>query len=173
MWTDAATSALTTLRFDTRGPYSTLPSSLLVTDTRELAPDRLPSTGVVSFDSSLGGLVLEPGASAFVTDRTYADVAIDVAAPTGEPAVIVLRDALGAELEVGGVSCPGAIVPGAASAHVERHGTAVTWSLAGGQKGACTAGVAPSARLSVGLRGAASSARSVASDLRIRRLGAP
>ncbi len=173
MWLDGSTFSLTTLRFDARGPYSTLPPSLLVTDAHELAPDRLPSPGVIAFDSAIGGLVLEPGASAFVTDRTYADVAIDLAYPTGEPAVIVLRDALGSELEVGGISCPAATAPGAASVHVERHGTAVSWSRAGGQERTCPSGVALGARLSIGLRGATSSVRSVASDLRIRRLGAP
>jgi hypothetical protein len=106
-----------------------------------------------------------------VTDRTYADVSIDVAAPTGEPAVVVLRDELGAELEVGGASCPTAATPNAPPMHVERRGPSVTWSLAGGPSRTCRAGVATAARLSVGLRGAASSARSVASDLHVERLG--
>jgi hypothetical protein len=173
VWLDAGTSTVTALRFDARGAYSTLPSSILVTDATETAPDRLVAAGVVSFDASLGALVLAPGASAFVTDRTYADVAIDVTAPTGEPAVIVLRDELGAELEVGGVSCLGTDAGGAASTHVERRGGVVSWSLAGGASGTCGSGVAPSARLSVGFRGAMSSTRSVVRDVLIRRLGAP
>ncbi len=172
-WLDPSKSTLTAMRFDVRGPYSTLPPSLLVGDASETAPDRLVSAGVVSFDTAVGGLVLAPGASAFVTDRTYADVAIDLAAPTGEPAVVVLRDALGAELEVGGFSCPGSIVAGAPSIHVERHGARVTWSLAGGSTKTCAARVAPAARLSIGVRGAPSSARSVARDLRIQRLATP
>jgi hypothetical protein len=173
IWLDATTSSLTALRFDTRGPYSTLPVSILVTDASETAPDRLAAPGVVSFDESLGALVLAPAASAFVTDRTYADVAVDVSAPTGEPALIVLRDERGAELEVGGVACPGPIVQGTQAIHVERRGAAVSWSIAGGASGACSSGVSSSARVSVGLRGVMSSARSVASDLRIRRLGEP
>jgi hypothetical protein len=173
LWLDAATSAVTGLRFDSRGPYSPLPSPILASDARETAPDRLASSGVVTFDSALGGLVLAPGASAFVTDRTYADVSIDVAAPTGEPAIIVLRDEIGAELEIGGSSCPTATAPNAPSAHVERRAGSVTWSLGGGHSGTCRTGVTPAARLSVGLRGAGASARSVASDLRIQRLGSP
>jgi hypothetical protein len=173
LWLDAASSAVTALRFDPRGPYSTLPQPILVSDPRETAPDRLASSGVISFDTALGGLVLAPGSTAFVTDRTYGDVSVDVAAPTGEPAVIVLRDESGAEVEVGGTSCPGAIMQPAPSAHVERRGASVTWSLAGGASGTCRSSVAPAARLSVGLRGSASSARSVASDLRVERLGSP
>jgi hypothetical protein len=173
LWLDPTTSTLKGLRFDARGAYASLPSSLLVADANEMAPDRLAAAGVVSFDPSLNALVLTAGASAFVTDRTYADVAIDVDAPTGEPAVAVLRDGLGAELEVGGFSCPGAAAPGVTSAHVERHGAAVTWSVAGGAPHACAAGVAPGARLSIGLRGVASATRSVARDLRVVRLGTP
>jgi hypothetical protein len=172
LWLDATTSAVTALRFDTRGPYSTLPASILVADAAETAPDRLASAGVVSFDALLGALVLAPGASAFVTDRTYADVAIDVAAPTGEPALVVLRDERGAELEVGGFACPGAITQGATAAHVERRGSTVSWSVAGGASGTC-GGVAPGARISVGFRGVMSLTRSVANDVRIRRLGEP
>jgi hypothetical protein len=170
LWLDTKASSLDGLRFDARGPYATLPSSLLVTDASEVSPDRLTAAGLVSFDPALGALVLAPGASAFVTDRTYADVAIDVAAPTGEPAVVVLRDELGGELEVGGFSCPDAIAPGATSVHIERRGASVTWSV-GGPSNACPGGVRAGARLSVGLRGVASAARSVARDLRVVRLG--
>jgi hypothetical protein len=173
LWLDTTTSSLNGLRFDARGPYADLPASLLVADTSEISPDRLAAAGVASFDPALSALVLAPGASAFVTDRTYADVAVDVAAPTGEPAVVVLRDEVGTELEVGGFSCPGAAAPGATSAHVERRGASVTWSVAGGPSRACAIGVARGARLSVGLRGVASATRSVARDLRIVRLGTP
>jgi hypothetical protein len=173
LWLDATTSELTALRFDARGPYSTLPPSILETDAMETAPDRLAAAGVVSFDASIGGLVLAPGASAFVTDRTYADVAIDVTAPTGEPALVVLRDERGGELEVGGIDCRGAIEQGAQATHVERRGAAVTWSIGGGPSGTCTASVSPDARISVGFRGVMSAARSVASDVRVRRLGEP
>ena len=87
-WLDSTTPALTALRFDALGAYSTLPGPLLTADTSDTAPDRLPGAGVAAFDPSVGA-TLGPGASAFVTDRTYADVAIDVDAPTGEPALVV------------------------------------------------------------------------------------
>jgi hypothetical protein len=172
LWLDAANMRVTALRFDERGEYSTVPASMLVADASETAPDRLAASGVVAFDSSLGGLVLAPGASAFVTDRAYADVAVDVEAPTGEPALVVLRDEAGRELEVGGASCPGSVAPGAASIHVERRGGTVAWSVAGGPSGTCATGVAVGARLALGLRGASGSG-SVARDLRVVRLRAP
>jgi hypothetical protein len=163
---------LTALRFDVRGDYSTLPGPLLVDSTAEMAPDRLVSVQNLSFDPS-SGLVLEGDATAFVTDRTYADVSIDVDAPTGEPALLVLRDEAGVELEVGGVSCPGARPAGSrpSSLHVQRSGASVTWSVRGGANGTCKTGVPSGARLSVGVRGAASPGRSVARNLRIVRLG--
>jgi hypothetical protein len=174
------TFSLALLRFDARGEYSTLPSALLVDDAGDMAPDRLPAPGVVAFDTAIGGLVLAPGASAFVTDRTYADVDLDVQAPSGEPAVVVLRDASGRELEVGGPTCPVGRVSGASSMHIERRGAGVTWSVASGAAGqgpaptgACAGGVDAGARLSIGLRGDASANRSVARALRIVRLREP
>ncbi len=171
LWIETDAPVITALRFDTRGEYAPLPLPLLVNDTSETAPDRLPGGGVVSFDAS-SGLLLGPGASVFVTDRTYADVAIDVDTPTGEPALIVLRDELGNELEIGGALCAGAVAAGATSSHVTRHGSNVSWAIAGGASGTCGTGVQPSARISIGVRGPASATRSVVRNLRIARLGA-
>jgi hypothetical protein len=169
---DASAPALVALRFDARGPYSPVRGPLLADSAADTMPDRLAAPGVASFDPS-SGLALGPGASAFVTDRTYADVAIDVDAPTGEPALIVLRDELGGELEVGGIACPGALAKAAAgsSLHVQRTGGTVRWAVAGGAQGACPSGVRAAARLSVGVRAPAGAARSVARSLRITRLG--
>ena len=175
VWLDAATAALTAFRFDVRGTYSNVPPAMLVADAEQLAPDRLASAGVVAFDTSaggLGGLVLSSGASAFVTDRTYASVAIDFHSPTGEPALLVFRDDQGKELEVGGPSCFGATPSGISSIHVERRGGTVRWSLPGGETGTCANGVEASSRLSLGLRGVPSAARSVVRDLRVSRLSA-
>jgi hypothetical protein len=171
MWLDTTAQSLVALRFDVRGEYSTVPPAMLTADASEMAPDRLAGAGVAAFDTTIGGLVLAPGASAFLTDRTYADVAIDVDAPTGEPVLVVLRDELGQELEVGGASCFGASAPGISSVHVERRGASVTWSVAGGPSSVCGASVGASARLSLGLRGVSSASRSVARDLRVSRLG--
>jgi hypothetical protein len=170
LWVDPSTSALTLMRFDTNGPYSPLSGPLLVTDTSDMAPDALAGSAGASFDPSLG-LVLPPSRSAFVTDRTYADVDIDVDAPTGEPAVVVLRDELGDELEVGGVSCPVPRSPDASlSTHVERRGSTVSWSQSSGGMGICPSAVLPNARVSIGVRSGSAVARSVATNLRVARL---
>jgi hypothetical protein len=174
MWLDGATWAVTGLRFDTRGPYSSVDAPLLLTDASDLAPDRLPAAGVDAFDAALGGLVLAPGASAFITDRNYADVEVDVDAPTGEPALVVLRDGAGGEIEVGGAGCSGALsgTP-LSSMAVRRVGSIITWNVPGVASGTCSAQVAGATRLAIGLRGVATASRSVARNLRVTRLGAP
>jgi hypothetical protein len=174
VWLDAASSAFTALRFDTRGMYSPLAGPLLVGDTRDMAPDRLAASGVAAFDPSTG-LVLGPGASAFVTDRAYASVSIDVDAPTGEPALVVLRDELGVELELGGLGCPLTLARAGArsSLHVQRRASSVTWSIAGGGAGTCPTGVRSDARLSIGVRAPGSVSRSVTRNLRVTRLMGP
>jgi hypothetical protein len=175
LWLDPgnrANQAVTALRFDLRGEYSTLRGPLLVADTSDMAPDRLVEPGVVSFDPSVG-LELAPGASAFVTDRTYADVSIDVDAPTGEPSLVVLRDELGNELEVGGAGCPAAVAKraSASSLHVERTAARVTWAAAPGAPSPCATGVRPDARLTIGVRGSSGTTRGVVRNLRVSRLG--
>ncbi len=178
--TDANAPKLAALRFDVRGPYSALSGPLLVADPSDVAPDRLATDGMVSFDPNQG-LVLLPGASAgekggsaFVTDRTYADVRIELDAPTGQPALVVLRDGLGHEMEVGSAACFGAVVAGAASSlTVERKGANLTWSLTGGASGSCALGFGAGARIAVGVRASPDLTRSVARNLRVTRLGTP
>jgi hypothetical protein len=176
LWIAAdAPMLLTALRFGVASEYEPLPGPLLVTDTSETAPDRLPTGGLFSFDPTLG-LVLSAGTSAFVTDRTYADFSLDIDATTGEPALIVLRDELGSELEVGGPSCPaapaapGAIAAGSTSLHVMRKGPSVVWSAEGKTTGTCSNALRHAARVSIGVRAPAST-RSVVRNLRIVRLG--
>jgi len=82
LWLDSSNTSeprFTALRFDVRGEYSPLGGPLLVSDAGDLSPDHLVTSGAVTFDSALdgGALTLEPGASAFVTDRTYADVRVE------------------------------------------------------------------------------------------------
>jgi hypothetical protein len=175
MWLDTsnATATVTALRFDTRGTYSTLEGPLLVDDTTNTSPDRLAVSPAIAFDTS-HGLTLAPGATTIVTDRTYADVAVDLDLPTGATTLVVLRDESGRESVVGGDTCPLATPAGAASSiHVARTGASVQWSVSSGASGVCPDGVAPNARLSVGLRGAAGSAPSVARNLRVTRLDGP
>jgi hypothetical protein len=175
-WLDAGDLALTALRFDTQGEYSTLSGPLLAGDDTDTAPDRLASAGVVTFDPSTG-VTLAAGASVFVTDRTYADVTIDVDQPTGEPVLVVLRDPTGTELEVGGATCPGALsgtTAGQASTlHVQRTGATVTWSVGSGAPATCATGVMADARLSIGVRGPEGATEAVASNLVIARSAGP
>jgi hypothetical protein len=169
LWIASDTQLVTALRFDVGSEYAPLPGPLLVTDASGTAPDRLAAAGALSFDPALG-LVLGPGVSAFVTDRTYAGVSIDVDAPTGEPALVVLRDESGAELEVGGSACPGATSPGTMSIHLMRKGSTVTWNTGGGADTNCANAVRENARLSIGFRAPASATRSVVRNLRITRV---
>jgi hypothetical protein len=176
LWLDGKSGSPTALRFDTRNEYSTLSGPLLVSDTVDIAPDRLVGPGTLTFDPDTG-LILDSGSSAFVVDRTYADIDVTLDAPTGEPAELVLRDELGVELEVGGIGCPGAIESGSrpgslSTLSVQRRGSAVTWSVSGKKPPqACTPDVGDDARLSIGVRGAAALSRSVARNLRITRIG--
>jgi hypothetical protein len=180
LWAETgATPRLAALRFDVRGPYSTLAGPLLLADTTDTVPDRFPARGAIAFDAIAGALALSPGASppgatAFVSDRTYADVRIEVDAPTGKPALVVLRDALGDAIEVGGAACPGAVVTGAASTlTVERKGASVTWTVSSGASGKCALGFDAAARVSVGVRAAPDLTSSVVRNVRVRRLGSP
>jgi hypothetical protein len=173
MWLDANAMQLTLLRFDTRNPYSSLPGPLLVSGTQETAPDRL---GAFPFDIDQGGLTLQPGTpgeAIFVTDRSYADVEVQLTAQTGAPALVVLRDDQGHELDVPGDTCNGTWPAGVPSTlTVERHGTTVTWSVSGSPSTPCTVPFASGARLSVGVRAGATAA-GVVTNLIATRLGTP
>jgi hypothetical protein len=175
MWLDETQQQLFALRFDTRNAYSTVVNPLLAADTSDTSPDTAPTAGQVSFDPQTG-LSLAPQVGVFVTDRTYADVAIDLDAPSGQPAYVEIRDDAGdPPLDVGGADCRGAIVTGQgfSSVHVERHGAQVTWSITAGGSGSgtCACPGGDSARVSVGVRG--TSVQSVAQNLSIHRLGDP
>ena len=171
MWLDETQQHLFALRFDTRNAYSTVANPLLAADRDDTSPDTAPSAGSVSFDPQTG-LALGPGAGVFVTDRTYADVAVGLDAPTGAPAFVEIRDDAGDVLDVGSEVCPGAIVPGTSSSvHVERHGSQVTWSLSTGGSGTCTFPGGEGVRVSVGVRG--TSVPTVSQNLTVQRLGDP
>jgi hypothetical protein len=175
MWLDPQQLQLTLLRFDTTNAYSSLPGPLLVTGTvpgpQDTSPDRL--TGVV-WDTDMG-LTLEPGspgAAAFVTDRTYADVAISVDVAAG-PAVVALRDTLGVETLVPGEKCiPAGPAGGGYTLQVERHGASVTWSTDTGLTGSCDFSVTGDARVSVGVR-ASGTRQGIVTNLIVSRLGTP
>jgi hypothetical protein len=159
------------LRFDARGAYTTdsARGPLLAGSTVFLAPDRLvsPSSAPISYDANLG-LLLDTGATAFLTDATFASFALDLTV-TGPAPIVVLRDESGVELEVGGGTCPIVVPDGTSSLHVERDGATVTVTVGGDAPKACRTTVAEGARLSVGLRGGSSGDRSSGKNLSVVR----
>jgi len=155
VWLDG--TSVRTLRFGARGPYAAASpaSPLLATQTSFTAPDRLVLPGAagatlpIAFDPA-AGLSLQPGASVFVTDATYASFTLDAQTPGATPPAIVLRDAAGNETVLDATACPA----GAAGAiHLERSGGSVRVSAGGGPLTPCAAGPAASARVSIGVRG--------------------
>ncbi len=148
------------LRFDARSRYATdsARAPLLVDTPDFFAPDRLvdlSGASTISFDATYG-LILARGASAFLTDVTFADFDLDLTVP-GEPPLIVLRDEGGRETEIGGPTCPlparSPAAPEAEKIHIERRAQAVRVRVDAGEPEACTANVAPGGRLQVGIRG--------------------
>ncbi len=156
VWLDGRTVGA--LRSGTRGPFATTAASspLLVTDTSFTAPDRLVlagAAGPITFDPT-SGLALQPGASVFVTDATFASFALDLRTPGALPPAIVLRDPAGNETVLDPGSCA---VPAGSSLHVERDGDAIRVSVDGGSLVTCAAAPSAGARVSIGVRGAATS----------------
>ena len=155
-WLDGATGTVHALRFGTpRGPYATTPTStpLLLSTTDSTAPDRLVlagTVGPVTFDPT-AGLSLQPGASVFVTDATFASFTFDAETPGAVPPAVVLRDTSGNETILDPSVCP--FTPGT-SLHLERDGGSVRASAGGGPLVTCTAAPASGARVSIGVRGA-------------------
>jgi hypothetical protein len=154
-------------RFATRSRFGTVRNPLLVDGASGLAPDRVtgtPGSSINYLDDR--GLELGPGASAFVTDVTYADVLVEVEGPV--PPSLVLRQDNGRELEIGGATC--AFTPAAKrSLAVTRRGPRVEVSVDGGEARPCPTELDLDARVAIGVRGAGGTGTSVARSLRIRR----
>ncbi|MBX3198408.1 MAG: hypothetical protein KF894_09780 [Labilithrix sp.] len=171
LWLDDRGDAgfnVTGFRFATRTRYGAVPKPLLMQGTDQLAPDRLAGTpgSSIRFEPSRG-LVLGAGASAFLTDVTFADfeLSIDVTAAAPE---IVLRPDRGAELEVGGAAC--AFAQAAKQRlDVRRRGVRVTVGVDGAPDRACPTELEPGARVALGLRGAQGVGVSAARNLRVTR----
>ena len=154
-------------RFARRSRFGSVRNPLLADGTLGLAPDRLAGTAGSSIRFLADrGLELGPGASAFVTDVTYANVTVDLDGP--DPASLVLRQEDGRELEVGGATC--AFAQTAATAvRVERRGKNVSVSLDGGEARLCPTELDASARVAIGVRGAGGTGVTFARNLRISR----
>ncbi len=153
-------------RFATRSRYGRVKNPLLVEGPFGLAPDRLagaPGSSLTFIDGR--GLELGPGASAFVTDVTYADVIIEL---DGVPSpLIVLRQENGRELEVGGDGCAFAQTA-TRQVKVTRRGAKVETVFDDGAPRTCVSELDSDARISIGVRGVGGV--SVAHNLRIGRL---
>jgi len=153
-------------RFGTRSRFGAVPPHLLIEGTSGLAPDRIAGTpgSAIRFDP-VSGLELGLGASAFVTDVTYADVSIELASSS---AALVLREETGRELTVGGAECPFAVPP-VLSLRVKRVGRQVQYSIDGADLRTCRTELSDAARVAIGVRGTNNSGSSFARDLRITR----
>jgi hypothetical protein len=171
LWLDiraSGTMNVVGFRFATRTAFDLVPKPLLLDGTDLFAPDRSAALAgsSIRFDRELG-LVLGAGASAFLTDFTFADFVADLDVTSVAPSV-VLRSERGTELEVGGASCPFA-----QSAHqslrVNRSGTRVSFSMDGAAERACETALERDARVTLGLRGPQGASFGSAKNLRISR----
>lgn len=163
--------AVTGFRFAAHTPFEAVRSPLLEVGPLSLAPDRLVSGGggagssTIRFDER--GVVLEPGASVFVTNVSFADFTLDVDI-TGAAPIVVVRDARGEELEVGGATC-GFGQSATRTLHVVRRGPHVEVSADGAATRPCPTALAEGLRVSLGIRGAEGAGVSAARNLRIAR----
>jgi hypothetical protein len=176
MWLDPNAGRIVALRTDTTNAFSADPEPFVVDDSTGVAPDRFPGSGTVSFIGGTG-LTLTYGASAFLTDRTYADVSVRATFAPGQAPDVVLRDPAGLEAVVGVTTCCAGIDASMLAdpvVDVERTGSALTCAVAGGPARPCKGvTVDPVARVSVGVRGASSASPSIVQKIVVRRLGAP
>lgn len=165
---DAAGMYLTGWRFAARTRFDTLRKPLLVDGPSGLAPDRLAGIAGSSIRFERGrGLLMGPGASAFVTDVTFGDVLVELDVVDAAPTV-VLRDDSGRELEVGGAAC--ALTGNAQrSIAVTRKGKRVTVRADDQPERTCPTELADGVRVSIGVRGSAGTAQSGATNLRVTR----
>jgi hypothetical protein len=155
-------------RFATRSRFGNVQNPMLLDSPAGLAPDRLTGTpgSSVRFVPG-GGLELGPGASAFVTDLTYADVTVEVDGGGAAP-LIVLRQESGREIEVGGAGC-GFALSATTKIHVERVGPEVSVRFDDGAPRLCPSTLDDGARVTIGVRGPQGSGSAVARNLRVNR----
>jgi len=153
-------------RFASRTRFDPVPRELLVTGPELFAPDRLVSGAAIRVDPERG-VLLGPGASAFLTDVTFADFDVTIALTAG-PTSIVLRRETGVELEIGGAECAFAQTAKTSLA-VERRGDRVRVRADDGEVRECPTRLDPNARVAVGLRGSQGAGLSGARSFRILR----
>jgi hypothetical protein len=164
------------LRFDTTGPLTTLVRPLLQEGTARLAPDRLvtPATAERARFEATRGLVLAKDVTAFVTDLTFAGFDLTLETDPDRAPTVVLRDpahatdyVLGVPTTAAEVVCP---LPRAAShLRITRNKDRLTVAADGAAPRACPVSPPPTARLTIGLRGAVESGESTARNLSLLR----
>jgi hypothetical protein len=180
MWLDPMQQRLVALRIATTNAYSDDPAPFVTTDgtcgapNACVAPDRLPGASGVTFTGGTG-LTLVHGASAFVTDRTYADASIHVAFAAGHSPSLVLRDDEAVEHVIDDGCCAGLLTATgpAPVMDVERHGGTLTCAVDGAAASTCGVTLGAETRVSVGVRGALPSTPSIVQKIIVTRLGAP
>lgn len=174
IWLTEDGSRLVGLRFDTKiGDYKNVPHPMLLDGVVGLAPDRMIDLRQndqqrLRFNKQ-AGLTLESGASAFVVDATFANFTLEAELPNGTPPLVVLREASGVELVIGGPSCRIEVPVGTASSmRVERDAEIVRVAVGDREPTECQQRVS-TGRLSVGVRGVAGSGRSAVRNLLVTR----
>ena len=152
-------------RFGTMHPFADIPRTLLTQNASYFALDRAPSD--ISRFNPATGLKLATGATAMLTDVTFASFALDLSSPSGAAPLVLLRDDAGNEVEIGGAACP--LLVGS-HVHVERHGEQITTSVDQSEQRPCPVHLDPQVRLHVGVRGGAAD-ESYVTSFSIERLG--
>jgi hypothetical protein len=173
LWLDdrgAAGFNVTGFRFTARTRFGAVPKPLLtaISTTDQLAPDRLAGIAGSSmhFDQERG-LLLGPGASAFLTDLTFGDFALSFDVTAGAP-VVVVRPERGDELEIGGLACAFAQAA-TKSLGVRRHGRQLFADVDATGERLCPTELDANTRVALGLRGAQGASESGARTLIVTR----
>ena len=165
----AQSSFVNALRFATRNTYSTdtaQDAPLLVDDAGEFAPDRLAGTDATFVAKK--GVELRNGASAFLTDATFADFSIDFAA-TGVVQVVLRDNDTGVLLPFVEGTCLPLPGKGPTSMKLVRKGATVSAGT-NGQLTPCMTSLLASERVAVGFQGTGPDAATVTSVV-VQRLG--
>lgn len=164
LWINRKTSSIEGIRFSTRGAFATEPSPLFG-DTTFFAPDRLTTSGAISF-SPANGLALTLG-SVFVTDATFANFTLDLDAAPDHLPVVILRDAKGVQFQIGGATCP--LMGTGAHLTIERDAALVKVRIDALPPVVCDAQLPPDLRVVVGLSGGINGPPATVRNLKIIR----
>ena len=164
LWLDhrpGAGAFLTGFRHSTRSRFAPTTSPMLVESAAGLMPDRSVASDAASVQFHKDeGLVLGPGASAFMTDESFLDFDAVMDRASGTPE-LVLRALTGEEIVLGGAGC----IEGAGatrSVRVSRRGARIEATVDDGAARACSGSLPERARVTLGIRGALAENRSTA-----------